>query len=67
MERSPLRGEGYQRDGASSDSPILIFSLKLDFFFLYTFFEVDYFESISLNPIFIFYLELIISIPFRYA
>jgi len=35
MERSPLRGEAYQRDGASSDSPILIFSLKLDFFFIY--------------------------------
>jgi len=36
------------------DSPILIFPLKLDF---YTFFEVDCFDSISLNPIFIFYLD----------
>jgi hypothetical protein len=64
MEMPPIGGEGYQRDGASSRFTHFDIFTKIGFLY---FFEVDYFDFISLNPISIFYLDLIISIPFHYA
>jgi len=48
MERPPLGGEGYQRDGASSRFSHLIIFNKVGF---YTFFKVDYFGIIERNLI----------------
>ena len=63
MERPQLGGErAINEMELVLDSPILIFSLKLNF---YTFVEGDYFDYISLNLIFIFHLDLIVSFPFH--
>jgi len=64
MEMPPLGGESYQWDGASSRFTHFDIFTKIGFLY---FFEVDYFDFILLNPISIFYLDLIISIPFYYA
>jgi hypothetical protein len=48
MERPPLGGEGYQRDGASSRFTHLIIFTKVWF---YTLFKVDYFGIMKLNMI----------------